>query len=353
MTPEVSAVVVSHRSAAEAAQCVASLAMAFAQEGIAGEVVLVDCGSGEEEAAPLRDIPADKHLLLPENRGYSGGVNAGLAQARAARLILSNADVVFSAGSIGRLLEAIAEPRVGVVAPLSTWDSEGRVRLPPGYAPGLFRDAAQLLSGLSPALDRRRFSSFARETLRLWERGGRVPHLSGAVLAARRDVFDAAGRFDERFPFEYEETEWEDRVRAKGFDLLFVPEARVRHIWAASSSRNPETAARRAASERLYRLRRYGQAATALLEAVARLPRPRPAVSRLSEPRLPARAGAAVALSPNPSGVPFAVADLSQEFFLPDEVRSGLAPGLWYLTVFRKEDGRPLERSVWDSRHEL
>ncbi len=214
MTPEVSAVVVSHRSAAEAARCVVSLSEAFTQERIAGEVVLVDCGSGEEEAALLRDVPADRSVLLPENRGYSGGVNAGLAHARGARLILSNADVVFAPGSITRLLKAIAEPRVGAAAPLSTWDTEGRVRLPPGYAPGLFRDAAQLLSGLFPARDRRRFASLARATLRLWERGGRVPHLSGAVLAARRQIFDAAGRFDERFPFEYEETEWEDRVRS-------------------------------------------------------------------------------------------------------------------------------------------
>src|SRR6266511_806664 len=238
MTPEVSAVVVSHRSAAEAAGCVLSLARAFTQERNAGEVVLVDCGSGEQEAALLRDVPADRSVLLPENRGYSGGVNAGLAQARGARLLLSNADVVFSPGSIAPLLDAIAEPRVGAAAPLSTWDTEGRVRLPPGYAPGLFRDAAQLLSGLFPALDRRRFASFARATLRLWERGGRVPHLSGAALA----------------------------------------------------------------------------------------------------------------LSPNPSGLPFAGADLSQEFRLPDEVESGLASGLWYLTIFRKADGRPLERFVWEKQ---
>ncbi len=350
MIPEVSAIVVSHRSAAEAARCVASLTEAFAREGIAGEVVLVDCGSGQEEVARLRDIPADRHVLLPENRGYSGGVNAGLARARGARLILSNADVVFSPGPVGRLLDAIAEPRVGAAAPLSTWDTKGRVRLPPGDAPGLLRDGAQLLSGLFPALDRRRFASFARDTLRLWERGGLARHLSGAVLAVRRDVFDAAGRFDERFPFEYEETEWEDRVRSKGFDLHFVPEARVRHLWAVSSSRNPETGARRAVSERLYRLRRYGRVATALLERAARFPKPLPAATTLSEPRVAARPDAALAVSPNPSGFPFACADLSREFRLPDEVEAGLPPGLWHLTVFRKADGRPLERFVWESR---
>ena len=115
-----------------------------------------------------------------------------------------------------------------------------------------------------------------------------------------------------------------------------------------SSSRNPETAARRAVSERLYRLRRYGRAATALLDGAARLPWPRPAVSRIPEPRFAAREGAAVALSPNPSGFPFAGADLIGEFRLPDEVLSRLPPGSWYLAVFRKADGRPLERFVWE-----
>jgi N-acetylglucosaminyl-diphospho-decaprenol L-rhamnosyltransferase len=347
MTPHVSAIVVSHRSAGEAAQCVASLQRAFEEEGIRGEVVLVDCGSGDGEAPLLRAIPATRHLLLEENRGYSGGVNAGLAQARAGSLLLANADVVFAPGAVTALLGAIGDRKTGVAAPLSVWDSEARLRLPPGYAPGLFRDFAQLLSGRFPAFDDRRFASFARDARRLWERGGRARHLSGAVLAARRDVFDAAGRFDERFPFEYEETEWEDRVRSRGYDLVFVPGARVRHLWAVSASRNPQATERRRASESLYRRRRYGRLGEAILERAARLGPRASGVTRLSEPRVPARSGAAVAISPNPSGIPFAAADLSVDFRLPDEVAIGLPAGPWYFTVFRTADGHPIERFLW------
>jgi GT2 family glycosyltransferase len=98
VTPSVSAIIVNHRSAAESADCVASLRRAFAGEGVGGEIVLVDCGSGPEEVARLSAIAADVFLPLPENRGYSGGINAGLARARGARLVLSNADVVFEPG---------------------------------------------------------------------------------------------------------------------------------------------------------------------------------------------------------------------------------------------------------------
>jgi GT2 family glycosyltransferase len=336
LKPEVSAIVVNHRSAAEARHCVASLSGAFAHEGVAGEIVLVDCGSGPEEAEALRALPADTKLLLPENRGYSGGLNAGMARTQSPRLILCNADVVFLPGAVTALLEEIADPRVGAAAPLCVWDAAGKLSLPADAGAGFLHE-----------LGRSRFPSFARRTLSLWDRGGEAKHLVGAVLAARRDVFDRVGRFDERFLFEYEETEWEDRVRRAGLSLRFVPRARVRHLFARSSARNPDTERRRALSRRLYRERRWGPAGRWLLErAGRRMPSAR--AVPIGEPRLPARAGAWVAISTNPSLVPFAGAPLSEDFRLPPEVLESLPPGPVYLRAFRARDGQPLETFVWE-----
>src|SRR6266545_5774868 len=295
---DVSAVVVSHRSACESLNCVKSLRGAFREEGIAGEVILVDCDSGADDVRLLETAGADRLLPLAENRGYAGGVNAGLAVASSSRLLLSNADVLFRAGSVAPLLESVDEPAVGAAAPLAYWDSNDRVRLPPGWAPGFFSDLAQLTAGRRLARRQRWFASFARETLRLWEYGGNARHLAGAALAVRRGVFDRVGRFDERFPFEYEETEWEERVRAAGLRLRFVADARVRHLWARSARADPaETDARRAVSTRLYRRRRYGALGTALLERAVRSARP-PKARRIAEPCVPARPGALLALSP-------------------------------------------------------
>ena len=52
-------------------------------------------------------------------------------------------------------------------------------------------------------------------------------------------------------------------------------------------------------------------------------------------------------MSPIHSGIPFAAADLSSDFRLPDEVAAGLPAGPWYFTVFRTADGRPIERYLW------
>jgi GT2 family glycosyltransferase len=334
----VSVIVVNHRSATEAAACVASLQARLAEERLAGEIVLVDCGSGAEEVRRLESLGADVTVLLEENRGYSGGVNAGLARACADRLVLSNADVVFGEGALTELLAAVDEPRVGAAAPLCFWDAAESLRLPAESGPTLAGELG--------------WSSFSRAALRalaLWSQGGRTRHLVGAVLAARRDVFDRVGRFDERYLFEYEESEWEDRVRAAGLELRFVPRARVRHLFARSAGRNPDTERRRAVSRRLYRERRWGAAGRWLIERRGGS-RTADAASatKLAEPVLGPRAGAWVAISTNPSLVPFAGAPLEAGFRLPADAAESLPPGKLYLRAFRESDGRPLETYVWE-----
>jgi GT2 family glycosyltransferase len=348
LTPAVSAIVVSHATSAEAAACVASLSEAFAREGVRGEIVLVDCASGEDERARLKTVPADRTILLADNRGYSGGVNAGLAAARGGKILLCNADVVFHPGAVTALADALEVPARGAAGPLCVWDEKGLLLLPPGFAPSFLGELAQMRSDGDSALGRRRFAAFARRTLRFWREGGRVRHLSGAVLAARRDVFDRVGRLDERFPFEYEETEWEDRVRAAGLELRYEPGARVRHLWGSSSSRNSGTAERRSASRREYRNRRYGRIGRLLVERAARRrAEPDPRIERGAPPSFAPRPGAFLAASPNPSGLPFAGASLETGFAFPREILDRLS-GRWYFTIFRGEDGRPIERLTWE-----
>jgi GT2 family glycosyltransferase len=343
VSPSVSAIVVNHRSAAESAECIASLRGAFEREGVDGEILLVDCGSGPEEAALLSALRTDAFLPLPDNRGYSGGLNAGLARARGARLVLSNADVVFGPGALTALLSALEDPAVGAAAPLAVWDAEPRLYLPPGDAPRFLSELSRLLDGRPDGRNGRRFSRFARRCVRLWTRGGPTDHLVGAVLAARRDVFDRVGRFDERFPLEFEETEWEERVRRAGFELRFAPEARVRHRWGASAARNPESAAMREASRRRYRERRWGRVGRRALEwAAVRGARARASGPAVGSRTVPARPGAWLALSPSVSGIPFAGLELSHDFRIPPEIH-GAVTGDWYLRIFRGDDGRVLE----------
>jgi hypothetical protein len=116
------AVVVTWEGGAVTDRCVASL---HAQDTPPAEVVVVDNGSGASERARLRrtygDARSVRLLLLEENRQFAGGLNAGVAAARAAgadRFLLLNNDTVLAPDALRLLGAALdAAPRAGIAGP--------------------------------------------------------------------------------------------------------------------------------------------------------------------------------------------------------------------------------------------
>ncbi len=170
---DLSAIFVNHRTASEAASAVASVRRALDEESVRGEIVVVDCASGTGEEAALRAIGADRLILLAENRGYSGGLNAGLAAANAKMLLLANSDVEIIAGSLVPLLARAGDPRVGAVAPVHFADRAGRILLPTGFGAGFRRDWLQSRAGRGGPAETRRFEWFAARQWGLWNEGGK------------------------------------------------------------------------------------------------------------------------------------------------------------------------------------
>ena len=81
MTPRVTAVVLSWNGTEETLGCLRSLAAATYP---ALSVVVVDNGSTDDVAAAVAGASPDVRVIrLDENRGFSGGVNAGLEAALA------------------------------------------------------------------------------------------------------------------------------------------------------------------------------------------------------------------------------------------------------------------------------
>jgi GT2 family glycosyltransferase len=336
--PDLSAIVVNHRSVRLCEAAVASLRARFAEEAISGEILVVDCASGAEEQRALSSVGADQLITLPDNRGYSGGLNAGLASARSRRLLLCNADVEFLPGCLGPLLAAVQDGRVGAAAPVQFGDRERRVFLPTGLGSSFLLDWRQARSGRPGAFERRRFARRARGQWALWQNGGATRYLAGSILMTRADVLEEAGKFDESFPFEYEETEWEDRLRAAGFALRVVARSRALHHHGSSSAVSPGAEGRAAASRAAYRRRRYGRAGGAILDW-AESHSSRAAFARYGHEEIPARPGYALAASTNPSVLPFAGVSLESPVKL-SALFAAAAPRL-YLRTFRTSDGEP------------
>ena len=60
--------------------------------------------------------------------------------------------------------------------------------------------------------------------------------MSGAALFVRKESFEAAGGFDERFFLYFEDMDLCSRVRSMGQRVAFYPEVVIRHLGGASST---------------------------------------------------------------------------------------------------------------------
>lgn len=213
------------------------------------EVVVVDNTCDPAEADELRLIPDVTLLISPENSGYAGGLNQGIAVATGELLFLSNPDIRFERDSLTALADAVTDRTIA--GPRFTWDEGGEWNLPPADDMGLLQKldelAAEHLVSWRRARDRRRM----RERVNFWREGR--PHsskmLSGALLAMRRTTFDSVGGFDSGYALYFEEVDFFRRARLRGFQLQHVPAARCRHLYNQSAAKEPSSGSKFARSE--------------------------------------------------------------------------------------------------------
>ncbi|HVT16057.1 MAG TPA: glycosyltransferase [Thermoanaerobaculia bacterium] len=188
------------------------------------ELLVVDNGS----SAPLPLGPA--RLLRPgRNLGFAGGVNLGVAAARAELLLVLNPDVVPEPGAVDRLLEGFAAcPDAAGLAPRMAGP-----RGEPQFAWQLRRLPSPwscLLQTLAwPARPAARNEPPA---------GAAVEQPAAAALALRRSALGALGGFDAGFyPAWFEDVDLAHRLRRAGMVIRYWPAARFAHRLGGSVPR--------------------------------------------------------------------------------------------------------------------
>ena len=204
-----------------------SLAACRVPDGWRMRTLVVDNASVDGSPEMVRsEFPAAELLALSENRRFAGGNNAGLERALAdgaAAVMLLNNDVIADPLLIEKLLAALAEnPRAGAAAPLiyyapptnRIWYAGGRCR--PWLAHSSHRAIRER--------DRGQFRSIEP-----------TGYLTGCCLLASADAWRKVGLLDERYFIYAEDADWCLRARAAGYELLFVPTARLWHRVSASS----------------------------------------------------------------------------------------------------------------------
>lgn len=236
------AVVVNYNSGEDLSLCLAAL---VAQDPPV-EVVVVDCGSTDASRAVVASPPPGvRSVRLPDNRGYAGGCNAGLAALDPLpdAVAFFNPDCFPEPGYLRACTTVLARhPRVGGVA--------GRLVRPGG---SILDSCGQVLT---PLLLRVRDRGYEEGAAGAYLEPARVLAACGAAAVFRtRALADVAvaGRVfpDEFFAF------WEDvdlgwRLANAGWQVVYEPSAVAVHRRGATAApgrgrlvfrRSPELAA--------------------------------------------------------------------------------------------------------------
>ncbi|MCB9876035.1 MAG: glycosyltransferase family 2 protein [Planctomycetes bacterium] len=225
----VAALLLNWRGAALTLQCLRDLVQV---PDVALEVLVLDNGSGADEVraleAGLAALPPHPHRVelvqLPDNLGFTGGMNRGLALAadRAVpyALVLNN-DLRLPADFLAPMVQVLDnDPGVAAIGPTvvhpdgTVWAEGGEV----AFAPNALR-----LCGHGRAPRPREHGP---------EAVGFVP---GACLLLRTRAAAEVGFFDDRYFMYWEDVDLCERLRRRGGRVVWLPWVRVEHLAGMSS----------------------------------------------------------------------------------------------------------------------
>jgi len=217
-SPDVSIVIVNWNGRQFLDACLDAVA---AQQGVNAETILVDNGSTDGSAAYVSErYPWVRVLALTENRGFAGGNNAGVREARGRFVALLNNDTVADPGWLKTLLSAaddsvLTTSRVVYMHDRRVIDSAGDGMLRWGGA----------------------FKRHHGDTVDAAMESRDVFGVCGAACLVAKRVFEELGGFDEHLFISHEDVDLSYRARLRGYRCRYVADAVVAHHGSSTLGR--------------------------------------------------------------------------------------------------------------------
>jgi N-acetylglucosaminyl-diphospho-decaprenol L-rhamnosyltransferase len=208
------------------------------------EAVVVDNASTDGSVEMLRsEFPQVTVIANDRNLGFAAGNNLALrsvvgahgrAPLRPRHILLLNPDTELVGDALATMAGYLdAHPSAGVVGPM--------LRYPDGSVQPSRRRFPTLATAFleSTRLEQWFPNNFAARRYRMADTPDDVTQpvdwLVGACLMVRREVVEQVGLLDEGFFMYSEEMDWCRRIKAAGWDIIYLPVAQVTHHEGRSS----------------------------------------------------------------------------------------------------------------------
>jgi N-acetylglucosaminyl-diphospho-decaprenol L-rhamnosyltransferase len=199
------------------------------------EVIVVDNASYDDSVAMIEEeFPQVRLIANSENVGFTVGNNQGIAASRGRYILLLNPDTEVVGDALTTMVEYLDDhPQVGALGP-KLLNPDGSIqssrRRFPTLATAFFESTI-----LQQWFPRNRVAKHYYMADRSDDEVQEVDWVTGACLLARREAIEEVGLLDEGFFMYSEELDWCRRFKAQGWQIVYLPTARVIHYGAQSS----------------------------------------------------------------------------------------------------------------------
>ncbi len=248
-----SVIIVSYNTQQLLRECLASVQANLSRSDLMGQVWVVDNASLDDSAHIVaREFPQVQLIANEDNVGFAAANNQALRamgfgkssvstphSPLPAYVFLLNPDTLVRDNALGTLVRfmednlSVGAVGAGLVHPDGPFQHSA-FSFP--TLPQVFFDFFPINYRL---IDSRLNGRYPR---RLYETGKPFPidHPLGAALMVRREAVEGVGLLDERFFIYCEEIDWCMRIKRAGWAVFCVPEARIVHYVAQSTSQFPD-----------------------------------------------------------------------------------------------------------------
>ena len=183
------------------------------------EILLVDNASNDRTFLQLKDeFPEINIICSKENLGYAGGNNLGIREASGSYILLINNDTEVARGFLEPMVDIfLSNPRTGMVSPKIVYYKRGEAIQYAGS------------DGINPWTGRGTKNGFREVDLGQYNYVKSTSLVHGACLLVSRKLIDEVGMLDESYFIYYEEHDWAERAKHKGYELYYAGTSKIYH----------------------------------------------------------------------------------------------------------------------------
>jgi len=191
------------------------------------EVILVDNGS-EYFPQKIKDkFPQVKIIVSKENKGFAGGNNLGIKEAKGDYLLFINNDTEVEPNFLEPLVKRMQyDCNIGMLSPKIIFFQDKKTIQYAGY------------TNLHPITLRNKTIGLFEEDKGHLNDACETAFAHGAAMMVPKKVIDKVGTMEESFFLYYEEFEWAFRIKKSGFSIWYEPNSVVYHKESVSTGKN-------------------------------------------------------------------------------------------------------------------